>query len=343
MNQFVERNVVLLVVIISLSTTKHVCDSFTTFPGVRTSSINRISLGMSKNSDRARHERDFEDMMGDDWRVFRAKLIDQEKREAAGGTRGDVFESENSWTNDHIDSIGRKFTRPNERRQQPSSHIPTEDFIQQYNEYSIFNGDNIGGAGDPFATEEEKVAANARRMNFDKHRWAHPISHIETGCVLVANEKLGGVFHQTVILIVNHNEKTGTTGVCINRPLPGDLVQVASETMSNIDQNLKMTFNEASVSYGGPVMEADYSVLHGYGEVEGSKKVAPGVFVGGSRELMGCLEEKNVKQSEVLFVKGHAAWIPSQIEREVSKGVWYIASVSPDFILRYAGDRKSVV
>merc|ERR1711982_157606 len=159
----------------------------------------------------------------------------------------------------------------------------------------------------------------ARRMNFDKHRWAHPISHIETGCVLMGNEKLGGVFHQTVILIVNHNEQTGTTGVCINRPLPGDLVQVASETMSNIDQNLKMTFNEASVSYGGPVMEADYSVLHGYGEVEGSKKVAPGVFVGGSRELMGCLEEKNVKQSEVLFVKGHAAWIPSQIERRCLK------------------------
>jgi len=52
---------------------------------------------------------------------------------------------------------------------------------------------------------------------------------------------------------------------------------------------------------------------------------------------MNCVEKKNINQADVLFVKGHAAWIPSQMEREVSKGVWHIASVSPDFILRYAG------
>ena len=38
-----------------------------------------------------------------------------------------------------------------------------------------------------------------------------------------------------------------------------------------------------------------------------------------------------------LFVKGHAAWVPGQLSREISKGVWYTASVSSDFILRYAG------
>jgi len=322
-----------------LNTKQQVCDSFTESPGVRTSSTNKFSLGMAKDSDRARHERDFEDMMGDDWRVFRAKLIDQEKNKAAGtGAALEMFKSEND-TNGHVDSYERTFSsRPHQR---PSSHIPTQNFIEEHNEFSIFNGDNIRGAGpedqDPFATDEEKVAVNIRQVNFDKHRWAHPISHVETGCVLIANEKLGGIFHQTVILIVNHDEHTGSTGVCINRPLPGDLVEVAGDTMSNLDQNLKMAFNEASVSYGGPVMEADYSVLHGYGEVEGAKKVAPGVFVGGSQELMSCVEKNNVNQGDVLFVKGHAAWIPSQIEREVSKGVWHIASVSPDFILRYAG------
>jgi len=337
MKSFSERNIVSLVIIITLNTKQQVCDSFTVSPRLRTSSTNTVSLGMAKDNDRARQERDFEDMMGDDWRVFRAKLIDQEKIEAAGtGDAQDISKSENDWINGPVDSFGRTFSRPDEI---PSSHIPTQDFIQEYNDFSIFNGDNIGGAGvqDPFTTDTEKVAVNDNKINFDKHRWAHPISHVETGCILMANEKLGGVFHQTVILVVNHDEHTGTTGVCINRPLPGDLIQVASETMSNLDQNVKMAFNEASVSYGGPVMEADYSVLHGYGEVEGAKKVAPGVFVGGSQELMECVEKNNVDQSEVLFVKGHAAWIPSQIEREVSKGVWHIASVSPDFILRYAG------
>lgn len=121
------------------------------------------------------------------------------------------------------------------------------------------------------------------------------------------------------------------------RPLPGNLLKIASETVSNVDLSLKLAFNCATVSYGGPVMQEDYSILHGYGEVEGSKKVAPGVFVGGSRELMDEVRQNNFDPHEALFVKGHAAWVPSQLSREISKGVWYTAAVSPDLILRYAG------
>ena len=317
------------VVLITTLNMKNQCDSFLSSPRIRITHTDTISVRMAKDNDRAKIERDFEDMMGDDWRVFRAKLIAQEHNEAVGGG----FENENDWKNGHVDSFGRTFKQPTRSF---SDHLSTQDFIQEFNEFKAFN-DGGREVTDPFASDDEKVAAKCNKVHFDKHRWAHPISHVETGCVLIANEKLGGVFHQTVILIVNHDEQTGSTGVCINRPLPGDLHQVGSDTMSNLDPNLKIAFNQASVSYGGPVMEADYSVLHGYGEVEGAKKVAPGVFVGGSRELIKCVDKKSVRQSDVLFVKGHAAWIPSQMEREVSKGVWHIASVSPDFILRYAG------
>jgi len=40
-------------------------------------------------------------------------------------------------------------------------------------------------------------------------------------------------------------------------------------------------------------------------------------------------------------VKGRVEWFPGQLSREVSKGVWYVASASPDFILRYAGAPQS--
>ena len=120
------------------------------------------------------------------------------------------------------------------------------------------------------------------------------------------------------------------------RPLAGKLLKVASETKSNLDLSLKMAFNSATVSYGGPVMQEEYSILHGYGEVEGSKKVAPGIFVGGSEELMNEVRRCNLAPQDALFVKGHAAWVPNQLSREVSKGVWYMASCSNDFILRYA-------
>jgi len=152
----------------------------------------------------------------------------------------------------------------------------------------IFDGE-VGGASkyskipstcsDPFMDEVECQLFEEREetIQIDKHRWAHPLSHIEPGSLLVANEKLGGVFHQTVVLIIDHNESTGSTGMVINRPFPGDLIKIASETESNIDLSLKMAFSKAPVAYGGPVMQDQFSTLHGFGEVMGSKKICPGV------------------------------------------------------------------
>ncbi len=122
-----------------------------------------------------------------------------------------------------------------------------------------------------------------------------------------------------------------------NRPLSGNLLKIASETESNVDLSLKLAFSDSTVTYGGPVLQEEYSVLHGYGNVDGSKKVAPGIFVGGSEELMQEVRKRNLHPHEALFVKGHAAWVPHQLAREISKGVWYTASCSSDFILRYAG------
>lgn len=223
----------------------------------------------------------------------------------------------------------------------------------------IFDGDDIGGAtklskigvssitssssssytcSDPFMDEEEcALIYDTPNVKLDRHRWAHPLFHVEAGCILVANEKLGGVFHQTVILIIDHNEAAGSTGLVINRPFPGNLLTIASDGESNIDLSLKMAFSKASVAYGGPVMQDQFSALHGFGEVMGSTKVCPGVFVGGSSQLIQEVRRNSLSPTEVLFIKGHAAWVPGQLTREIDKGVWYVAAASADLILRYAG------
>ena len=121
------------------------------------------------------------------------------------------------------------------------------------------------------------------------------------------------------------------------RPFPGNLIKIASDGESNIDLSLKMAFGKATVAYGGPVMQDQFSTLHGFGEVMGSKKVCPGVFVGGSSQLIQEVRRNNLRPTEVLFVKGHAAWVPGQLTREIEKGVWYLAAASADLILRYAG------
>jgi putative transcriptional regulator len=119
--------------------------------------------------------------------------------------------------------------------------------------------------------------------------------------------------------------------------LDGNLLKVASETDSNLDLSLKLAFTNSPVAYGGPVLTEEYSILHGFGEVEGSKKLANGVFIGGSEELMNEVRINRFDPHHALFVKGHAAWVPGQLSREITKGVWYTAAASSDLVMRYAG------
>jgi len=40
--------------------------------------------------------------------------------------------------------------------------------------------------------------------------------------------------------------------------------------------------------------------------------------------------------SKALFARGRAEWIPGQLDREIDRGVWRVASASPSLILRHA-------
>lgn len=290
--------------------------------------------------------------MGEDWREFRAKLVAQEhaEEEMAGaktGRRKGAKEKEEGVGKFLTGAISSIFSKGDASKRDggAAGKKPTVDGGDSAD---IFDGDAVGGAtkfsmipsscSDPFMDDEEcHVIYDEPDVAIDPHRWAHQLSHVEPGCILVANEKLGGVFHQTVVLIIEHNDVSGSTGMVINRPFPGSLMKIASDSESNIDLSLKMAFGKAPVSYGGPVLQDQYSTLHGFGEVAGSKKVCPGVYVGGSSQLLREVRRNTLRPEEVLFIKGHAAWVPGQLTREIEKGVWYIAAASADLVLRYAG------
>lgn len=305
-----------------------------------------------KGNDRARHEKEFEDMMGDDWRTFRAKLVAQEQAEVS--VSGD--RSSNGWVgwDDTISQLVSSKMRENqhlkaqeqEQEYQYQEHLHQEsqyqeqyqqeeqqyyqemkhqqnvDFHQRFVEpltadnafnhrFSSngrsawlreedtrtnkrqdkivpLNADNAFGNNcysfrrntlsvhdrdqysrsqrqeyfeghysstsfeapiiddremiekrsmeepwdlsnqdsfkpfddnmdeDPFASSEELESAKKPVFSLDNH-WAHALSCIEPGSVLLANEDLNGLFAQTVILIVSHYENSGTIGLIINR------------------------------------------------------------------------------------------------------------------------------
>lgn len=267
--------------------------------------------------------------MDNDWREFRARLVAQEKaedKESSGSSKKDVKDE--------------KLAKQGQLGDLFAGAISSIFSVRK--KENIFDGDSVGRSPivpfceDPFVSEQE-LPILLKPTTIDKRRWAHEIPHVEPGCVLIANEKLGGVFHQTVVLVIQHSESSGSTGIVINRPLEGNLLKIASEQESKLDLSLKLAFPTAPVSYGGPVATEEYSILHGFGHVEGSQKLCSGVFVGGDEELMNEVRINRFDPKRALFVKGHAAWVAGQLSREISKGVWYTAAVSQDFILRYAG------
>ena len=144
-----------------------------------------------KTTERAYNERNFESMMGNDWREFRAKLVAQEK--AAASLRESTAYYHGSKLMAKHGRIGDLFA----------------------GSINIFD-DRICGVldcNDPFVSKDELPIIMQKKVNIDKHRWAHPIPRPEQGSILISNER----FHQTVVLMISHCDKSGSSGVVINR------------------------------------------------------------------------------------------------------------------------------
>lgn len=179
-------------------------------------------------------------MMGTDWREFRAKLVAQEQSDMVGGdkkaetsTSSKKEEKIGNFISGAISSIFSKGESSKEKEREDTTVSPTvvkEDLKKSSPNTDIFDGVDVGGAtkfskieinspcDDPFMDEEEcHIVYDEPQVKIDSHRWAHPLYHVEPGCILIANEKLGGVFHQTIVLIIDHNENNGSTGMVINR------------------------------------------------------------------------------------------------------------------------------
>lgn len=116
-------------------------------------------------------------------------------------------------------------------------------------------------------------------------------------------------------------------------------MKICSGSSAKVDLSQKMAFRDSPVTFGGPVDVHEYAVLHSFGEVDGARKLCPGVYVGGSRELMNQVRRGVMDPKKALFAKGHVAWVPGQLMHEVNQGVWYLAAASPDLILRHAGGK----
>uniref|UniRef100_A0A803NMJ0 Uncharacterized protein n=1 Tax=Cannabis sativa TaxID=3483 RepID=A0A803NMJ0_CANSA len=204
-----------------------------------------------------------------------------------------------------------------------------------------------------FAREQaEKVESDPQNKGASSHeskplgsKWAHPISVPETGCVLVATEKLDGVrtFERTVVLLLRsgtRHPQEGPFGVVINRPLHKKIKHMKP---TNLD--LATTFSDCSLHFGGP-LEASMFLLKtgGRAKLPGFEEVIPGLCFGARNSLDEAAElvKKGVlNPQDFRFFVGYAGWQLDQLREEIKSDYWYVAACSSNLIYGSFSDSSS--
>lgn len=185
-------------------------------------------------------------------------------------------------------------------------------------------------------SEGHKPAVASQESKPLSLKWAHPIPVPETGCVLVATEKLDGVrtFERTVVLLLRsgtRHPQEGPFGVVINRPLHKNI-----KHMKPTNNELATTFSDCPLYFGGPLEASMFLLKTGdKAKLPGFEEVMPGLSFG-TRNSLGeaaALVKKGIlKPQDFRFFVGYAGWQLDQLREEIESDYWYVAACSSDLI-----------
>ncbi|KAK7271385.1 hypothetical protein RJT34_27232 [Clitoria ternatea] len=178
-------------------------------------------------------------------------------------------------------------------------------------------------------------------------KWAHPIPVPETGCVLVATEKLDGVrtFERTVVLLLRSGTRQpqgGPFGIVINRPLHKKI-----KHMKPTNHDLLTTFSDCSLHYGGP-LEASMVLLKSGEKLKlpGFEEVIPGLCFGSRNSLddaAGLVKKGILKPHDFRFFVGYAGWQLDQLRDEIESDYWYVAACSSSLLCGALSDNSETL
>ncbi|XVF30160.1 hypothetical protein REPUB_Repub16aG0033100 [Reevesia pubescens] len=198
----------------------------------------------------------------------------------------------------------------------------------------------------------ERIESDAHKQDGTPHvskplgpKWAHPLSVPETGCVLVATEKLDGVrtFERTVVLLLRsgtRHPQEGPFGIVINRPLHKKI-----KHMKPTNNELATTFTDCSMHFGGPLEASLFLLRVGKkSKFPEFQEVIPGLCFGARNSLDEATElvKRGVlKSQDFKFFVGYAGWQLDQLREEIESDYWYVAACSPNLIFGDSSDSDS--
>ncbi|MBZ0204469.1 MAG: YqgE/AlgH family protein [Ignavibacteria bacterium] len=137
-------------------------------------------------------------------------------------------------------------------------------------------------------------------------------------------------FKRTIILLTEHSEE-GSVGFVLNKPTEYKINKVI-EDFPDFD---------SVVYYGGPVqLNTLQFIYRGENLIENSIEIMPGLFWGGSFDILKTLIEANaVSPNDFRFFIGYSGWDDGQIEEEMNINSWIVTETSIDNIFSEEPDK----
>lgn len=134
-------------------------------------------------------------------------------------------------------------------------------------------------------------------------------------------------FSRSVILICEHDAENGTMGLILNKPIQLLLNEVVTS----------LPAFDGKVNLGGPVGTDTMQFLHKLGsKIEGSVKLADGLYWGGNFEQIKLLIENNkVQADDISFYIGYSGWESGQLQVELETNSWIISEAKAAHIFEH--------
>jgi len=142
---------------------------------------------------------------------------------------------------------------------------------------------------------------------------------VKSGTLLIAEPFLGETwFNRSVVSLIDHSDKDGTTGVVLNHPI----VSTLNEVLDGVSDKYPI-----KVYCGGPLGQDRLYFVHTLGDkvIPNARCYAPGLWLGGDfGAAISYINEGYPTDGLIRFFIGYSGWVAGQLAGEITENTWAI-------------------